>query len=246
MMLTHVVTAMNQSTQVLRHVPMWLRCCIDQLVVVDYGSSDDTTARLLRSKYSKDPRLFVVQVGLKTSGPFLRNALARNIGALASNYEYLMFTDALTGLTAHGRKSLSTMLKREFPPQFVRHTDHIWNEPCIVHNAAFYSANGFDVTADAVVGLSDDLAARAVSLGFSSIDCSDWFNSVGHTDLNHFGVDDSEDARNDVVNRSKNALSENRAKTKRANPGKTIRSMIDLGNIRMFNRGRLQLFCRDD
>lgn len=77
------------------NLPKWLESGIDELVLVDWGCPGHCThAVYQQGSIFRHPKLTIVKVSEKITGPFFSLGRARNLGARVAKHEIVMMMDA--------------------------------------------------------------------------------------------------------------------------------------------------------
>lgn len=94
MPISQITTVKNRHEDVIKHLPRWLKSDVDEIILVDFGCSDDSTKHIVNSKHFNDRRVKLVKVAKELSGPFYNHGLARNIGVRGAMFDTFLFVNA--------------------------------------------------------------------------------------------------------------------------------------------------------
>ena len=91
---SQITPVKGRYEDVLKNIKHWFDSGVGEVIIVDYDCPDTTAEKLMKSKYAKNPRLKIVAVSPEMAGPFYNHSRARNIGAQAARFEYMLFLNA--------------------------------------------------------------------------------------------------------------------------------------------------------
>lgn len=181
MPISQITTVKNRHEDVIKHLPRWLKSDVDEIIIVDFGCSDNASKHIANSKHFNDRRVKLIKVSKEFAGPFYNHGLARNIGVRGATFDIFLFVNAdsyypfalIDFLKSYEEEevvyplflpnSIKPYLKPSYLMENLPEDRHI-HDQFAVNSATFYNLNGFVEDNAGWGAVSYDFINRAMEL----------------------------------------------------------------------------------